>query len=74
MGRWFVGKPGFVYQAANFLYGGFIWTQIYINNKGEKIHLTIDQCDENVQFKLEMTDFLLVKRVKAQRFSDHKGM
>ena len=33
-----VGKPGYVYQAANFYYGGFIWTDIYISAKGEKIH------------------------------------
>ena len=32
-----MGKPGYVYQAANFLYGGFIWTQIYISEKNEKI-------------------------------------
>ena len=31
------GKPGYVYQAANFYYGGFIWTDIYEKN-GEKIH------------------------------------
>jgi len=33
-----VGKPGYVYQAANFYYGGFIWTDIYIGPDGEKIH------------------------------------
>lgn len=33
-----MGKPGYVYQAANFLYGGFIWTDIYFTDKGEKIH------------------------------------
>jgi len=33
-----VGKPGYVYQAANFYYGGFIWTDIYISANGEKIH------------------------------------
>lgn len=33
-----VGKPGYVYQAANFYYGGFIWTDIYISSTGEKIH------------------------------------
>ncbi len=33
-----VGKPGYVYQASNFLYGGFIWTDIYISSNGEKIH------------------------------------
>lgn len=33
-----LGKPGYVYQAANFLYGGFIWTDLYISDTGEKIH------------------------------------
>lgn len=33
-----LGKPGYVYQAANFLYGEFIWTDLYISKDGEKIH------------------------------------
>ena len=33
-----VGKPGYVYQAFNFLYGGFIWTDTYVTSKGEKVH------------------------------------
>lgn len=33
-----LGKPGYIYQAANFLYGGFIWTDLYISDTGEKIH------------------------------------
>ena len=33
-----MGKPGYVYQAANFLYGGYIWTDTYMTSKGEKIH------------------------------------
>ena len=33
-----VGKPGYVYQAFNFLYGGYIWTETYVTEKGEKIH------------------------------------
>ena len=33
-----VGKAGYVYQAFNFWYGGFIWTDIYIGADGEKIH------------------------------------
>ena len=27
-----LGKPGYVYQAANFMYGGFIWTDLYITD------------------------------------------
>tara|TARA_B100000287_G_scaffold182475_1_gene172568 strand:+ start:2161 stop:2949 length:789 start_codon:yes stop_codon:yes gene_type:complete len=33
-----VGKPGYVYQAANFLYGGFSMTDTYVSENGEKIH------------------------------------
>jgi hypothetical protein len=33
-----VGKPGYVYQAANFLYGGFSFTDTYVSKTGEKIH------------------------------------
>jgi hypothetical protein len=33
-----LGKPGYVYQSANFLYGGFIFTDLYITEKGERIH------------------------------------
>ncbi len=32
------GKPGYVYQAANFLYGGFIWTDVYQTPDGQRIH------------------------------------
>lgn len=33
-----LGKPGYVYQAANFLYGGYIWTDCYFDKDGERIH------------------------------------
>ena len=33
-----VGKPGYVYQAANFLYGGYSITDIYVTETGEKVH------------------------------------
>ena len=33
-----VGKAGYVYQAFNFWYGGYIWTDIYVGADGEKIH------------------------------------
>jgi len=32
------GKPGYIYQAANFLYGGFIWTDRYIDDQGRLVH------------------------------------
>lgn len=33
-----MGKVGYVYQAANFLYGGYIWTDTYLTQQGEKVH------------------------------------
>ena len=33
-----LGKPGYVYQASNFLYGGYISTDLYISENGEKVH------------------------------------
>ena len=41
-----VGKPGYVYQAFNFLYGGYIWTDTYVTEKGEKVHRAV--MEENV--------------------------
>jgi hypothetical protein len=32
------GKPGYVYQASNWLYGGSIWSQFYITEEGEVVH------------------------------------
>jgi hypothetical protein len=32
------GKPGYVYQAAGWLYGGFITTEIYLTAEGEPVH------------------------------------
>ena len=33
-----VGKVGYVYQAANFLYGGYSETDLYVTENGEKVH------------------------------------
>ena len=33
-----IGKPGYVYQASNFYYGGFIWTEMYLDKDGNRIH------------------------------------
>ena len=32
------GKPGYVYQAANYYYGGFIWTDVYTDKDGIRLH------------------------------------
>ena len=70
-----VGKVGYVYQASNFMYGGFIWTDIYISPSGEKIHPRSSKSllKENAEFlgkeKLFwMTpDFMKVKGIKRIR-------
>jgi len=33
-----LGKIGTVYMSSNFLFGGYIWTDLYITDKGEKVH------------------------------------
>lgn len=47
-----VGKIGYVYQASNFFYGGFFWTDVYISKEGEKIHprTAKELCKENANF------------------------
>ena len=74
-----VGKVGYVYQAFNFWYGGFIWTDIYIGADGEKIHPRTSKslCKENARMLgRDMVfwltpDFLRmkgIKRVKGKQF------
>jgi len=49
-----VGKPGYVYQSANFLYGGYIWTDVYVTDKNEKIHpRTMQGIDKKVDSSLK---------------------
>jgi hypothetical protein len=47
-----MGKAGYVYQAASFLYGGYFKTSVYRSNTGEKIHprTTKHLCKENAIF------------------------
>jgi len=44
-----MGKCGYVYQAANFHYGGEYWTDSYMTDKGEKVHprTTSELCKDN---------------------------
>tara|TARA_B100001057_G_C22770494_1_gene919383 strand:+ start:200 stop:1102 length:903 start_codon:yes stop_codon:yes gene_type:complete len=44
-----MGKCGYVYQAANFYYGGEYWTDSYISRDGEKVHprTTRKLCKDN---------------------------
>ena len=34
-----LGKPGYVYQASNFYYGGYIWTEMYLDKNGNRTHV-----------------------------------
>lgn len=74
-----VGKVGYVYQAANFLSGGYFWTDVYIGPDGEKIHPRTAKglCKENAVFlKKEKVfwltrDFMKTKgilRIKGKMF------
>jgi len=66
-----VGKVGYVYQAFNFLYGGYIWTDIYIGPDGEKIHprTTKALCQENAEWEGKEKVFWL-----THAFAEHKGI
>ena len=44
-----LGKPGYIYQASNFLYGGYIMTDLYISETGEKVHPRTAQGVMNVR-------------------------
>jgi len=74
-----VGKAGYVYQSANFRYGGFIWTDVYISSRGEKIHprSSKELCRENAVFSGKKKIFWLtydfmktkrIRRVKGKQF------
>lgn len=47
------GKPGIVYQASSFLYGGFIWTYRYVSEDGRIIHpsATREWCEEESKLR-----------------------
>jgi len=34
-----MGKPGYVYQASNFFYGGYIWTHAYLDENNVRVHV-----------------------------------
>ncbi len=74
-----VGKPGYVYQSANFYYGGFIWTDVYIGPDGEKIHPRTSKqlCQENAKMLGKDKVFWLtydymktkgIRRIKGKQF------
>jgi len=71
-----VGKAGYVYQAFNFWYGGFIWTDIYIGADGEKIHPRTSKslCQENAKMLgKEMVFWLTPEFMKLKGIQRIKG-
>jgi hypothetical protein len=60
-----LGKAGYVYQAGNFLYGGFSWTDSYFTDTGEKVHPRMIVSKRGSRPKYE--------EVKAAGWSHYKG-
>jgi hypothetical protein len=56
------GKHGGVYQAASFLYGGFIWTDVYQTEDGKRIH--------PLQLQAEMRTYLRTQRPNAVELTE----
>lgn len=67
-----MGKVGYVYQAFNFFYGGFFWTDVYMTETGEKVHprsmkkLLVENAEFSNKKKLfwATKDFLKYKKMK----------
>ena len=66
-----LGKPGFVYQASNFLYGGKMWCKRYFTNDGHKIHPRSSKylCEDNAKLLNCKKLFWL-----TQSYMDKKGI
>lgn len=61
------GKPGYVYQASNWLYGGHIWSEFYMTGEGEVVHprLLITRYDTR---KKSVTLALGLSKVRGYQF------
>ncbi len=71
-----MSKPGYVYQSANFLYGGYIWTDIYCSKEGEKIHprSAKELLQENAQYKgVDKLCWLTYDFMKEKGINRYKG-
>ena len=44
-----MGQAGYIYQASNFLYGGFIWTDVYVTKEGKRLHPLQLQAERHLQ-------------------------
>jgi len=58
-----VSKLGIQYQASNFYYGGYFYTDVYLSKEGEKIHprSSKELCKENAKFCGKEKIFWLTK-------------
>ena len=67
-----LGKPGFVYQASNFLYGGHIWCKRYFTTDGHKIHPRSSNylCEDNAKYISSNKRLFWL----TQKYMDHKGI
>jgi hypothetical protein len=61
------GKPGYVYQAANWLYGGFITTEIYLTSDHEPVHPRLMITRFGSRSK-EVWQGLKLKRIRGRQF------
>ncbi len=61
------GKPGYVYQAANWLYGGHIWSEFYMTGDGEVVHPRFLVTRYGTR-KASFTRALGLKRIRGYQF------
>lgn len=61
------GKPGYVYQASGWLYGGFITTEIYLTDSGEPVHPRMLITRYGSRSK-QVTDGLGLKKIWGKQF------
>jgi hypothetical protein len=68
-----VGKPGYVYQASNFLYGGYNLTDTYVTKEGEKVHPRTMQGRMPKKEGLKMNPRPTPEQLKEMHISRVKG-
>jgi hypothetical protein len=61
------GKPGYIYQASSWLYGGFINTEIYLTADGEPVHPRLLNSRFGSRSK-EIWQGLNLRRVRGRQF------
>jgi hypothetical protein len=72
-----LGKPGFVYQASNFLYGGSCWSKRYFTKEGYKIHPRSSRylCEDNARNEgKESMTWLSKEYMKKKGIKLYKGL